>query len=156
MLIFIGIILGAGICLAGMFVFMPKLMIVTKESKFDFQTTVNKLEESIAKNAWSHKGTTNISEELEKVGEKSINKKIAIVKLCKGTYAKTILEQHAARFVSCLMPCGISVWEGDDNKVYLSKMNTGLMGKMFGGIIAEIMGGKVEKEETAILEEIIK
>jgi hypothetical protein len=32
------------------------------------------------------------------------------------------------------------VWEDDDGKVYLSKMNLTLMAKMFGGNIAKVMG----------------
>jgi uncharacterized protein (DUF302 family) len=54
------------------------------------------------------------------------------------------------------MPCTLAVWEGDDGKVYLSKMNMSLMAKMFGGNIAKVMGGNVAQDEHAILSDIVK
>jgi len=39
--------------------------------------------------------------------------------------------------------------------VYLSKMNTGLMGTMFGGTVAEVMGGPVAADEKAILASVL-
>ena len=53
------------------------------------------------------------------------------------------------------MPCAISVWEGANGEVHVSKMNTGLMGKLFGGNIARIMGGRVAKDEKAILAPVV-
>jgi hypothetical protein len=35
-------------------------------------------------------------------------------------------------------------------------MNTGLMGKMFGGTIARVMGGKVSADEKAILGQVVR
>ena len=55
-----------------------------------------------------------------------------------------------------MMPCTFSVWEGDDGKVYLSKMNMALMAKMFGGNIAKVMGGNVAKDEERILSGLLK
>jgi hypothetical protein len=49
------------------------------------------------------------------------------------------------------MPCSIGVYEGDDGRVYVAKMNTGLMGKMFGGNVAQVMGGAVAEDEAKIL-----
>ena len=38
----------------------------------------------------------------------------------------------------------------------LSKMNTGLMGKVFGGNIARVMGGAVAEDEHEILQRVLK
>ena len=54
--------------------------------------------------------------------------------------------------------CGSLVctgYKGADGKVYISGMNTGLMGKMFGGKIAEVMGTKVSQDEEKILKGIV-
>jgi uncharacterized protein (DUF302 family) len=53
--------------------------------------------------------------------------------------------------MTAMMPCRIGVWEGKDGATYVSKLNTGLMGKMFGGVVGEVMGGRVAREEDAIL-----
>jgi uncharacterized protein (DUF302 family) len=79
--------------------------------------------------------------------------RVKLVKLCKPEYAKSVLTTD--RHVSTLMPCTFAVWEGDDGKVYLSKMNMSLMAKMFGGNIAKVMGGSVARDERNILSGII-
>ena len=43
-----------------------------------------------------------------------------------------------------------------DGKVYITGMNTALMGKMFGGTIARLMGGKVSADEKIILGQVIR
>jgi hypothetical protein len=50
----------------------------------------------------------------------------------------------------------MAVWEGDDGEVYLSKINMGLMAKMFGGNISKVMGKKVVDDENKILEGLLK
>jgi uncharacterized protein (DUF302 family) len=75
--------------------------------------------------------------------------RVNIIQLCKAPYAKQVLTTD--RHVASMMPCSIAVWEDDAGQVHVSKMNTGLMGKMFGGTIAEVMGGKVAAEEARML-----
>ncbi|AQT69169.1 hypothetical protein STSP2_02356 [Anaerohalosphaera lusitana] len=79
---------------------------------------------------------------------------MTLVQLCKPEYAADILTTD--RHTSCFMPCTMSVWEDDSGKVYLSKINLGLMGKMFGGNIAKVMGGQVVKDEHEILKGLLK
>ncbi len=156
MIIFIVGFVG-GIVFLGILVYflMPKMMIVSKRSKYDFYETIHRLEQSIQLAGWSHKGTEMISEEIKGKTGQDFEHKIAGVKLCKASYAKDILNEESSRFVSSLMPCSISVWESDKGVVHVSKMNTGLMGKIFGGKIADVMGGKVGPEEEKMLADII-
>ncbi len=39
--------------------------------------------------------------------------------------------------------------------VMVSKMNTGLMGSVFGGNIAKVMGGAIAKDEEDILRNVL-
>ncbi len=151
----IGFIAGLVVCGILVFILMPKLMIVTHQSKYDYATTISKLEESIANNQWKHKGTMNFHEDMKKAG-KDLPVKAGVVKLCKADYAYEILKNPEERFVTCLMPCGFGVWEDDQGNVFVSKMNTGLMGKMFGGTIKKIMGGNVSADEKQILEAVFE
>lgn len=146
---FLGMLVMGGM----VFVMMPKMMFVTKRSRYDFSETIAKLEQSIIQNEWGHKGTWLIHEDLIKK-QIDFKTRIANISLCKAPYAAEILSVEKNRFVSPLMPCALSVWEGDDGQVYVSKMNTGLIGPMFGGLIAEIMGKAVSKEEVQILKAI--
>ena len=60
------------------------------------------------------------------------------------------------RYVSTMMPCTFGVWQVDDDRVYLSRVNMKLMGRMFGGNIAEVMGGQVAQDEEKILAGVLK
>jgi uncharacterized protein (DUF302 family) len=147
--------LTTGIIFFGILTFltMPSMMIKTLESNYDFDTTVSKIEAAIKREGWSHKGTSTISEELEK-HNMPLKGRVKTIKLCKAEYAKAVLDSD--KYVSVMMPCQISVWERDDKKVMISKMNLKLMGKMFGGVIADVMSGKVSSDEARMLEGVYK
>ena len=149
----IGVLTGIILCAIIMISVMPSMMIVTKESKLGFDETVEKLQERIIEQGWAVKGVKDISHEINNAGF-SFEPKIKLINLCKPEYAKSVLTTD--RHVSCLMPCTMSVWEGNDGKVYLSEMNMSLMAKLFGGNISKIMGGKVVNDEEKMLEGLLK
>ena len=53
-------------------------------------------------------------------------------------------------FFSILMPCSIAVYKKDNGKTYIGTMNAGLMGRLFGTRVAEIMGN-VAKDQAVML-----
>ena len=67
-------------------------------------------------------------------------KKVKIVALCNPHYANRILSNDKDKVVTTMMPLGIGVYETRDGSVFMSEMNVGLVGMMFGGAIAEVMG----------------
>jgi uncharacterized protein (DUF302 family) len=148
-----GFAAGALVCGIVMFTVMPSLMIVTEESSLGFDETVAALEKSIEKNGWAVSRVANMNNAMAKHGVE-FEPRVTLVKLCKAEYAKSVLSTD--RQVSTMMPCTVSVWEGDDGKVYLSKMNMSLMAKMFGGNVARVMGRDVVRDEQKILEGIRK
>ena len=78
---------------------------------------------------------------------------IRIVELCKATYAKEVLTDNPE--VSTMMPCAWGFYERG-GKIWVTGMNMGLMGKMFGGTIARVIGGSVARDEAAILAKVVK
>lgn len=149
--------LAAGFLLCGIIVFtaMPSLMIVTAESTLGFNETVEALEKRITEQGWVISGDKPIdmNQSMAKHGV-TFTPRVKLVKLCKADYAKSVLTTD--RHVSTMMPCTFSVWEDDDGKVYLSKMNMALMAKMFGGNVAKVMGGPVVEDEEKILAGLLK
>ena len=123
-----GFVLGVVVAGLGVWLMMPGMMIVTESSPLDFDATVARLEESIAAEGWASPGTLDLNKSLEKHGH-PFGPRVKVVQLCKAPYAHQVLTDE--RHVSCLMPCSIAVWEADDGTVKISKMNTGLMGKLF-------------------------
>ena len=74
--------------------------------------------------------------------------------MCQADYTHRILASENDRFISSIMPYRIAVYENADGKVYLSRMNMGLMSKFFGNNVKEVMGEAV-KDNKNILGEII-
>ena len=70
--------------------------------------------------------------------------------MCQPDHAHKILSDDRNKKVSSMMPCRIGVFEDHMGKTYLSRMNIGLMSKMFGGTI-ELVMGTVAKEEHSML-----
>ena len=60
--------------------------------------------------------------------------------ICNPRYASKILANDADRGVTAFMPLALGVYEDKQGQVYVSQLNVGLMGMMFGGTIAQVMG----------------
>jgi uncharacterized protein (DUF302 family) len=147
-----GIALGVGVGVVVMAVLvwklMPGMMIKVRRSALGFDQTVEQLQQKMEETGWNSPGVLDMQQSLAKHGQ-PFERRVKIIQLCQPAYAKSVLTTD--RWVSCLMPCAIAVWEDDGGDVWVSKMNTGLMGKLFGGNIAKVMGGQVAKDEQAIL-----
>jgi uncharacterized protein (DUF302 family) len=148
-----GTVLGILLCGGLVAIMMPRMMLVTKESNLGFNETVAAIEQAIEDQGWSSPGTTDMNKAMAKRGVE-FKPQVRLVSMCKAEYAKDVLTTD--RYVSSLMPCKMAVWEGDDGKVYVSKMNTGLMGRLFGGNIAKVMGQSVGRDEEAMLKGIVR
>jgi len=148
----VALVVGAGVTGLVIVESMPGMMIVTRPSRLGFEETVQAIQEGIEAEGWSSPGTINMNKSMAAHGV-TLEPQVRLIQLCKAEYAKRVLETD--RYVASLMPCAMAVYEGDDGRVYVSKMNTGLMGKLFGGTIAEVMGGQVAEDEHAILEGVV-
>lgn len=129
-----------GMALMGVVVWfaMPSMMLVTQKSSRSYDETVAALSEAVkGKQDWrvlsvnDYQKATAAFAKLERVGS---------VAICNPRYASRILGDPADRRVTAFMPLGIGVYEDKTGQVYVSQLNVGLMGMMFGGTIADVMG----------------
>lgn len=148
-----GVVVGVVVTGAVGMAVMPSQMLTTYECSQGHDETVEALRERIQEAGWVVSGVTNMNESMAKHGA-AFDPHVTLVKLCKPDYAQDILKTD--RHVSVMMPCGFSIWQGDDGKTYLTKMNTGLMGRMFGGNVARVMGGPVARDEEKMLEGLVR
>jgi len=148
-----GLVVGVLLAAVVTVVAMRRMMIVEYESAKGLDETVAAIEGAIKQNGWASPGTVDMNASMAKHGVQ-FKPGVKLVKLCKADYAAKVLQSD--RRLACLMPCTVAVYEGDDGKVYVSKMNTGLMGKVFGGTVAEVMGGHVSQDEAKMLENITR
>ncbi|MDD2456101.1 MAG: DUF302 domain-containing protein [Kiritimatiellae bacterium] len=150
----IGFVGGLALMGVAVWLTMPRMMLVTHESRFDdVDRTAAALKAAIEEqNGWRCPAIRNMNASLEKEGQ-AMEQQISIVELCNAEYAREVLTD--APEVSTLMPCAWGIYKRN-GKVLITGMNTGLMGKMFGGTIARVMGGSVTADETAILEKVTR
>ncbi len=144
----IGVLAGVLLAAAAAKLMMPRMMIVTRPSRLGYEETIEKLSGNIERaEGWVLQNVWDMNESMAKHGVE-FPQRVRKLNLCNAGYAKEVLTDE--RWASSMMPCGIAVWEDDSGGVWVSRMNTGLMGKIFGGTIARVMGGKVASDERQI------
>ena len=117
-------------------------MFKTHQSQYDFETTIAKVEESVASQGWKVSGISQLSKSIEKHGGGNLPP-VAVLKVCHPDHAFAILNVEKYRHLSTLMPCSIAVYEDDSGAVHIAQLNTALMGMMFGSPVREVMSGPV-------------
>jgi len=113
-------------------------MLVKFRSKLNYDETISALDENLVKKQdWKvlavndYKKSTEAFVTLEHT---------ASINICNPKYASRILADDKDRGVTAFMPLGIGVYEDKKGQVFVSKLNIGLLGKMFGGTISKVMG----------------
>jgi len=116
---------------------MPSLMLIKHKSNRSYDDTVAALSAAIKqKQDWrvltvnDYQKSTAAFGSMERVGSMNV---------CNPRYASKILADDANRGVTAFMPLAIGVYEDKKGQVYVSQLNVGLMGMMFGGTIADVM-----------------
>jgi uncharacterized protein (DUF302 family) len=144
---------SVGMVLMGLIVWfsMPSLMLIKHKSKLSYNETVNVLSETLKKKQdWrviivnDYQKSTAAFVTLERVGS---------ITICNPRHASKILADDKNRFVTAFMPLGLGVYEDKKGQVFVSQMNVGLLGKMFGGTISDVMGG-AGKELSEVVESV--
>jgi uncharacterized protein (DUF302 family) len=128
-----------GVILTGIIAFaaMPSVMMMEDVSPYDFDTTVELFEQSVKDQGWKIPTVHNLQATMAKFDQDVMS--VKVYELCHPDHSGAILAESDERIVSALMPCRVSFYEKEDGKVYFSRMNSGLMAKTFGGLIAEVM-----------------
>ncbi len=132
----------------------PKLMVHELKSPYGVDKTVQTISTNAAKQGWAVKNVVNMQKSMKKkLGEEIYPTKV--MKLGQAKYAHALLKHDDTRFVAAMMPHSIAVYEKSDGSTYISTMDMGLMGKIFGGETDRIMG-KVQADDDVILKFLLQ
>lgn len=126
----------------------PGIMMREDVAKYNFETSVARFQATVKKLGWSIPAVHDLQKTMKKFGHDV--RKVKVFELCHPDHAFRILKQDDERIVSSLMPCRVALYQKSDGKTYISRMNTGLMGKMMSGIIPEVMGHASKESEIII------
>ena len=130
-----------GIVIMGLMVWftMPKLMLIKRKSNRKYEDTVAILSEGFKKKQdWR---ILKVNDYQESTAPFGAIERVCSVNVCNPRSASKILANDANRGVTAIMPLAIGVYEDKKGQVFVSQLNVKLLGKMFGGTIAEVMGG---------------
>jgi len=141
-----GLVLGVLITMFVMFQMAPGMMILEDQSKYNFEETVTKFEKSVKDHGWKMPAVHDLQKTMTKFGYDV--KSVKVFELCHPDHAKKILEANDERIVSSMMPCRVAIYEKNDGKTYVSRMNSALMAKTMSKLIDEVMAvASSENEE---------
>jgi len=154
-ILFVVIALIAGGLLTGFTVYQtaPDMMMMEDKSPYDFEETTARFEAEVEAAGWSIAGMHDMQAVMENYDYEVDS--IKIYELCSSRYSALILEEDDERIVSPLMPCRISIYEKSDGNTYITRMNSKLMARPFGGIINEVMQQAADETE-AIIENVLE
>jgi len=141
-------LVGALITVLLMYKMAPSMMMKEDVSKYNMEETLRIFEESVEKHNWKIPHVHDLQATMKKYGKDV--RPVYVYELCHPDHAVQILEKDDERIVSSLMPCRISFYEKSDGKVYVSRMNSGLMAKTFGGVIADVMKDAAAENEVIL------
>ncbi len=134
---FVGLLLGIFLISVLMFLSAPSLMMIESESMYDFDETVSRFKEIVNQSDWGILNTHDMQEVKSNLGYDVLP--VKVFDLCSGEYSYEILKNDDERIVTPMMPCRVSIYEKSNGNTYIGMMNSGLVARLFGGTINEVM-----------------
>lgn len=132
-----GFIAGIALVAVAGWQYGGSLMFQEYPSPYGLEETAARIQQNIIGAGWALSGLRDPSSVARAEGNTVPG--VLLVEACKVDYSAPILMDEQRRILSILMPCKVSVYEKADGKVYMGIMNTKLMGKLFGPMVADIM-----------------
>lgn len=143
----LGFIAGIALFVVLALVYAPQLMLTEHPSPFGVEETAARIQANIqmlASRGWKLSALRNPAKAVA-AGGTNVPPTL-IVEACSTTYSAPLLKDDETRILSILMPCSITVYKKDDGKTYIGTMNSGLVGRMFGTKVGNIMA-EVAKDQ---------
>ena len=144
----IGFLLGAITFGVVGFFAAPGIMMSEDLSPLGYEETVQAISDSAAEQGWSVPKMYELDKSVAGDGFDVLP--VTVIELCHPKHAGRVLEDDDARIVTSLMPCRISVYETSNGDVTISRMNSGLVSKVFGGLVSEVMAQAAAENEIIL------
>lgn len=123
-------------------------MFFETESPYDFKTTVEKLSQIIEEAGWKIPAIHDLQQTMLKFGKEVLP--VKVFEICHPKHSSRILERNEERIASAMMPCRISVYNKNNGKTFISRINSGLIADAIGGIISEVMNDATSDLELIV------
>jgi uncharacterized protein (DUF302 family) len=144
----IGAVVGAAVLGLVFKTQAPSMMLIEDVSVLDFDATVQAIQDGAVAAGWKVPAVHTISETVAGAGFDVLP--VTIIELCKAPIAGRVLDDEEGRHVAPMMPCRVAVFETGNGDVVVSRMNSLLLSKLFGGIIEEVMTQAAQENEDIL------
>lgn len=151
--IIIGIVAGLALALILELFTIRATMVLVEASRFEFDETVEMIEEAIMEAGWEAETSVLLNDRL-KADDIHLRPKVHLFRLYKADCAEKILK--GSRHMACFMPFDIAVFEAEDGTVKISRVNAKIVGKILGGVMAQVLGKGAAEGQERILRSIRK
>jgi uncharacterized protein (DUF302 family) len=149
--IIFGFTLGIIFTAAALNISAGKMMLKELKSPYDFNKTVQVMKNRInQKPGWHVTEIIDQNYEVKKHGGFEIGN-FKIIKYCHGKFAADMLKDDDRKKIGNMMPKSFAIYEKSDGQVYVSTMNGGIIGKLFGGKTEQII-----EESSLEIEDIMR
>ena len=128
---------------------MAGMMLHENLSPYGIEETINKIKENAISKGWVIPSVKPLHKSVLKYGGGEL-RPVMLVNLCQPNHAFNILREDENKIISVFMPCTISVYQKSDGKTYIGTMNAGLLGEIFGGTVADVMGEVAVDQQSFI------
>ncbi len=115
-----------------------RAMFFEHTSSLGFDETVEAVTESAERQGWHVLGVIDLQRIYQEAGHPDMTK-VRTVQLCQPEGAVRILGEDGNKRLAALLPIQLAVYETHSGDVRVSGLNLGLMGRMFGGVIEQVM-----------------
>lgn len=150
-LFLLGLLIGALAVAALVWTQAPGAMLHERPSPHGLEETVTKLTDLAKADGWAVQSIVKLEDSIKKNGGGDVLP-IRLVNLCQATHAAKMMKEDDLRRLSVFMPCTISVFTKQDGKTYVASMNASLLGRLWGGLVGEVMGHEVADAQARFVE----
>jgi len=153
-LILVGFVIGIAMTLLLFIKIFPSQMILTRESMYGMDETVDMIDQNSEKNGWAVLKIWDLNDRMVNAGYDEAPQ-VKVLELCHAENTYEVLKNEDDLLISAIMPCRMAVYEYDNGKTFISRMNIGLMSRFFSSNVRSVMKGVADDDEK-ILDGIIK
>ena len=139
----IGLTLGSIATLIILYLAAPSILFIENESRLGYTETIAAIHESSKAEGWIIPKQYKLDVSLSKAGYEILP--VSVIELCKPDHAYKILSEDKYRLVSSMMPCRIAVYQKADGSTVVSRMNTGLMSRVFDKTVRDVMANATQE-----------
>ena len=143
-----GLIVGSIATLIVLYFAAPSILFIERDSRLDYSETIAAIHESSKAEGWIIPKQYKLDVSLSKAGYEILP--VSVIELCKPEHAYKILSEDEYRLVSSMMPCRVAVYQKADGTTVVSRMNTGLISRVFDKTVRDVLA-QATQETNKIL-----